>query len=337
LDAWPRKEPAGTEASASAREGVRSRRLSLPFVTASGEDGLVRRTRVERQIPAEAPLFRFAQSDDWTEAVFHVLAHVRGTAHLPASVYDSQYAHLVAEHAGAVSERPLGEDVVLLAEAFPDHEALSRAQLVTELFGSTAEAVASAQTDLADLSQPHQTAVLATLAPISRGVELLRCAALLEAPIVETLPSDGVDLNELRSALERVHPASPTLPGYTIVPIRPLRLRGRLVGDQIWTGAPSDRLELTAAHVAWQAAHEASVGEVSRAVRSAPSPSPLSERDIEHVAVVLMAERARDHGLQALHLQWLGHFGAAPTPHRSALSPGALAVITRLTSSGGAD
>ena len=35
-------------------------------------------------------------SERWPEAVFHVLAHVAGTAHLPASLFDSRYVDFVA-------------------------------------------------------------------------------------------------------------------------------------------------------------------------------------------------------------------------------------------------
>lgn len=256
-----------------------------------------------------------------------MLAHVHETAHLPASVYDAAYVRFIAEHAVPVAHRTLDEDVVLLARALPDHASLARAQLVALLFDDVERAAERATSDLHELPIGEQ--LVDALRPITHAVELLRCAALLEQPTLEQLPPVTSDEAALRRALGRVVPASPTLVGYTLVPLRSLRLRGRLIGDEIWVGAPSDDLALTAEHVAWQAAHEATVGEI--ATRAAAA----EERSIEHAAVVLLAERANERGLTEAHQHWLAHFGEVPPPRREALSPALRALIDELRSSDG--
>lgn len=264
---------------------------------------------------------RFAAHRSWPELVFHVLAHVRGTAHLPASVYDATYVRFVAENAPRSEGRTLDEDAELLARALPDHAALSRAQLVALLFDDVEQATASASTDLSDLPLGD------ALAPIAGAAELLRCAALLEEPTLAGLPPVVRDEDTLGRALGEVVAASPTLPRYTLLPLRALRLRGRLIGEEIWVGVPSSALALTAEHVAWQAAHEATVGEVAEHARQA------EERAVEHAAVVLLAERAHARGLGEHHRRWLAHFGEVPEARRDALSPGLSRLLDELRSS----
>ena len=90
-------------------------------------------------------------------------------------------------------------------------------------------------------------------------------------------------------------------------------------------GVPSAELGPSAEHVAWQAAHEATVGEVSRA---APG---LSHDEREQVAVVLLAERAKEAGEQEAHARWLAHFGGnAPPIARDLLAPSATELLERL-------
>ncbi len=274
-------------------------------------------------------MFRLAQPSSWAELVFHVLAHVSKTAHLPASICDDVYTAFVASHAGPVSVRALDEDAAVLGHVFENHVALSRAQLVTRLFDSTATALARATTDLDDLTAPASLRL--ALRPIATGVELLRCAALLEAPVVDALPSITLDETQLRTALASVLASSPTLHHFTIVPIVALRLRGRLMGQEIWTGLPCNELALSPTHVAWQAAHEATVAEVSAASRGAEA--SLEERGIEHIALVLMTERAAESKASGPHGTWQAHFAHIPEPHRNALPASSRALLERLRKS----
>lgn len=271
-------------------------------------------------------VFRFAHRREWPELVFHVLAHVRATAHVAASVYDATYVAFVERHVGPASRRPLEEDAQILGQLLPTHEALARAQLVAALFQSSSDATRHADTDL-DALETVSPSLRAALRPIAQGAELLRCAALLESEMMAALPAVKPPDPRLRDALARVERASPTLRGYTLVPIRALRLRGRLVGSEIWHGVPARDLELDPDHVAWQVAHEASVGEVVAAKR------PLAEREVEHVALVLMAERAAHCGLAEPHSRWLAHFGGLPELRRRALSAEAGQILDTLRSS----
>jgi hypothetical protein len=239
----------------------------------------------------------------WAELVFHVLAHVRATAHLPASAYDETYVAFVAAHAGPAAERTLAEDAAVLGPALPTHELLARAQLVALLFGDAAEAGLHAAVDLHDLPRRE---LGAALAEVARAAEILRCAALLEEEVVAALPATPLDVAALRDAIALVLPAAPRLASYRLVAVRSLRLRGRLFGDEIWIGAPSAELALGAEHVAWQAAHEATVGEVALRMRG--------ERAVEHAAVALLRERAAAAGVAEGHARWFAHLAPEPAP-----------------------
>ncbi len=279
---------------------------------------------------APNPSFAFAPHRTWPELVWHVLAHVHGTAALPASVFDPVYVQFVEHHAGPAHARPLGEDAAVLAALLADHEALARAQLTALLFESVEEAARAATTDLADLEA--SPGLVAALSPVTQAAELLRCAAWLEQPVLTLLPPVPVPDATLVRALTDVLPACPRLARYPLVPVRSLRLRGRLMADAIWVGTPCRALALEPDHVAWQAAHEATVGEVAERARSHRG---VTERDVEHVAVVLLAERARESGLDRAHARWLAHFAAIPTPRASALAPRLLALFRALTTSDG--
>ncbi len=253
----------------------------------------------------------------WPELVFHVLAHVAATAHLPASVFDPSYVHYVEGYLGPAARRPLGEDGVVLGQVLGTHELLARAQLLAWLFDEVEEAVSCSDRDLAEL-EPSQLAhpqLLGTLVAVGPAVEVLRCAALLEHHAQAELPSLDFDGAALVAALAPVARVAPRLAACGLRTLRSLRLRGRLMGEEIWVGVPAPELALTVDHVAWQAGHEATVKEVSE-VALARWP----ERQIERVAVVLLAERAAEAGLRDDHARWLSHFGEpGPSTDRARL------------------
>jgi hypothetical protein len=95
-------------------------------------------------------------------------------------------------------------------------------------------------------------------------------------------------------------------------------------GQEIWVGEPGAALAIGAAHVAWQAGHEATVKEVGEVAHG-----KLAERQVEQVAVVLLAERAAEAGRKGDHAQWLSHLGdPGPSTRRADLDPDALEVLT---------
>ncbi|MBW2526216.1 MAG: hypothetical protein JRI23_18695, partial [Deltaproteobacteria bacterium] len=109
-------------------------------------------------------------TERWPEAVFHVLAHVEGTAQLPASVFDPRYVDFVAQAVGPAADRPLGEDAGVLAASLPTHGELASAQLLAWLFATTDQAEACAERDLAtlgpeDVAEPTLLQPLASLGP----------------------------------------------------------------------------------------------------------------------------------------------------------------------------
>jgi hypothetical protein len=258
----------------------------------------------------------------WPDLVFHVLCHVEGTAHLAASVFDSRYVAFCREHLGDPEARTLAEDARALGLVAADHEDLARLQLVAWLFTSAERGQAAAPIELDALQDEEvdRPGLLPTLRKRREAVELLRCAVELERPFHARLPA----VNATSLDLSLVSRAAPALVEHEIRLVRSLRLRGRVYENEIWVGVPDPVLGPSAEHVGWQAAHEATVAEVSRAFG-------LGEREVEHVAVVLLAERARREGLTSEHGVWLSHFGAnAPSTTRNALPEAAQKLVDEL-------
>ncbi len=252
----------------------------------------------------------------YAELVFHVLAHVRRSAAAPASVYDPDWIEHSRRTLGDASERTLAEDAEALGVLAPGHEDLARAQLVAWLFRDHARARACATRDLSELRAEDVDApeLLEPLTHSERAAELLRVAAELEAPFFDRLPAAALDWAPLEAALTQLVAVAPELGRCTVAVLRPLRLRGRVRGSSIWIGAPDLERGPGVQHVAWQAAHEATVREVGLAARAA-------ERRVEQMAVVLLATRAERGGARLEHLRWLAHFGPnAPDASVSALS-----------------
>jgi hypothetical protein len=256
----------------------------------------------------------------WGDLVFHVLAHVRGTRHLAASVYDRTYLDFVACHVGPAEARTLGEDAWVLGRAAATHEALGAVQLLAWLHETVEAAEAVADRGLRQLG-PRDVDVPGLLLVLLRWeatVEVLRCAALLEREAWAALPCEP-DAAGMRLALSKVVPAAPGLEVCRVRMVRALRLRGRVRADEIWVGVPMTALGLTTEHAAWQAAHEATVREVSTAMTRKGRVPTFDE--VERVAVVLLASRASTAGLGREHAVWYGSLGHPPSTHVAALSP----------------
>lgn len=238
----------------------------------------------------------------WAEAVFHVLAHV--PTRVAASLWDQEYVRRCAETLGSAAHRPLGEDARVLARLLDDHEVLARVQLLAWLFVEVGRARSVALVDLAALSPDAVDApeLLPALRRAGDAVEILRCAVELEAPLLARLPRVKVDVEPVEVELRRVRRAAPALARFTIRLLAPLRRRGRVRGDEIWVGVPGSGL--TIEHVAWQAAHEATVAELSAL-------GDRSEREVEHAALDTLRDRARAVGLEAEHAVWFSHLDHA--------------------------
>lgn len=248
----------------------------------------------------------------WPDLVFHVLAHVAGSAGLASSLYDPAYVQFVEQRLGPARERALGEDAQVLGRAVGSHQALARAQLLGWLFHTVEQASVHAATDLGELvtSDVAEPSLVGPLAAAGPSVELLRCAALLERAAFERLPAALCDRAMLGRALCDAVPLAPGLRGARVMTLRSLRLRGRVRGADIWVGVPCAEPGPDRPHVVWQASHEATVRELGLV---AAGGAELGERAVEAVAVVLLAQRAAEAGLGSEHGRWLAHL-ATPRP-----------------------
>ncbi len=244
----------------------------------------------------------------WSELVLHVLAHLSNTAELPSSLYAADYLRAATLHLGEVSERPLAADIAVLSSQLTTHEHLAGTQLVARLHPSLAAARRTQHLDLAALIPDADTDIairdcLLTQCPVT--AELLRCAALLEAPHFQRWPLPH--LEDQQRKLERVLPffgvVAPRLRQLPVRMLRVLGLRGRAWLDAIWVGIPVPCGLPSWSHVLWQACHEATVLEVADGLQS-EQPS-ISERSVERVAVALLARRAANAHLTSGHVSWL--------------------------------
>lgn len=239
----------------------------------------------------------------WADLVFHVLAHVRPAEVLPSSLFDETYIALAARYAGPASNRALETDAETLARVATSHESLARLQWVARLFDNPVSARAVARCDLSELRDDDvaDAVALRALSRLWDAAEVLRAAAELEAPHHAKLPHCAIEPS-LTAALEHVSEAAPWLSRFRVECLRALRLRGRLFEARIWVGVPSPELSVSVEHVAVQAGHEATVAEVGDAARA--QGRRLGERDVEHAALVLFAERAAQSGIAGAHASW---------------------------------
>lgn len=240
---------------------------------------------------------------DWTDLVFHVLAHVPAPE-FPANLFSPAYVQYVAEAAGPAGARPLGDVASVLSASLHSHADWARLQLVAWLFEDVAGAQAAALRDLEALvpESPAAAALQRAREPTLTAAEFLRASALLEAPAHAALPALEWDRNALAAALASACAIAPRLATARLHVAPALTHHGRVQGAAIWIGAPAPELAVSVEHVALQAAHEATVLEVGEADER--SGALLPERVREAVAVVVLAERARTQGLRAAHAAW---------------------------------
>jgi hypothetical protein len=231
----------------------------------------------------------------WADAVFHVLAHVEAGA-LAASCWNRVYVAWVAERLGAATERALTEDARVIAGAASTHDALARIQALAWLFETEDDARAATEKDLNELTENDVRSKLALAVVKHAGaeVEVLRAAAELELPLLAKLSSPLVDA-ALPKKLRAMTAIAPRLATCTVAVARPLGIRGRVLGSSIFVG------DADVEHVVWQAAHEATVLEVSES-------GTKEWAELERRAIGLLRSRARTAGLAEAHALWLARF-----------------------------
>jgi hypothetical protein len=279
-----------------------------PAAGTTGEAARVVRLPILEQSTPSAPLESGTRDSGnvvehagaWLELVFHVLAHV-DVGGLPASVFQPAYVRHVEEHLGPISERTLGQDVATLRRLIRGHDEYARLQLLAWLYDDIEGALSHAQFDLAALDPTgvHRSELMPSMVQLGPVAEVLRSAALLEAPYFEKLPPLSFDVRVLRQHLEPIARAAPWLERYELQRADSLTRHGRAMAGTIWVGTPSTKLDVSPEHVAWQVAHEATVSELRQTRLGAP------EREIEYDAVRWLGERAAGVGLQHRHAAWL--------------------------------
>lgn len=238
---------------------------------------------------------RVTRASVWTESVFHVLAHVDARG-IPASCYSPAWIAWVAARCGPASERALGDDLQVITRVAPGHDLLARAQAVAWIFDDARSARAAADDELASIARgahPDALAIARTALPLA---EVVRAAAELELDFIEEIePISDAALRDLGAALDVVAAAA-SVSDVAIAIARPLGLRGRVLGRSVLVGCPG--IGCDAEHAAWQAAHEATVREVTLE-------GPKSFADVERTAIARLRSRARAAGLGDAHARWL--------------------------------
>jgi radical SAM superfamily enzyme YgiQ (UPF0313 family) len=239
-------------------------------------------------------------AETWLALVFHVLAHVDVGA-VPASVHRPAYVRYAEQRLGPASERALGEDAATLRELIRGHAQYTELQLLAWLYPDVQSARADADRDLCDLSpeKHHHGVLLRRLQALGPVVEVLRCAALLEAPHFQRLEPLPFEPGTLQTELARAARAAPWLSGYRVRRADSLTRHGRVWNRQIWVGTPHQELDVAATHVAWQVAHEATVSELQKKSPTQP------ERELEGDAIRLLRSHATKAGMQDDYTRWL--------------------------------
>jgi len=238
------------------------------------------------------------RASSWTEAVFHVLAHVDARG-LAASCFDPICVAWARDRLGPIAGRALAEDVEVLRRSATSHDVLARAQALAWVFTSREESERAVDRPLAsltasDVASDEALAIASSAGPLA---EVLRAAAELEAEALGAIDVDlsDDDLRAITAALDEVSRAAPSLASCEVALARPLGLRGRMLGASIVVGVPHIACP-DPEHLAWQAAHEATVSAIAG----------RSFVETERRAIGLLRSRARDVGLGDAHARWLG-------------------------------
>lgn len=191
-------------------------------------------------------------------------------------------------------------DVGTLSEATRSHDVLARLQAIAWLFDTEEQCARARDRDLEELTGRDVASVeaLAVVQSLGAIAEVLRAASEIELlriePALSAEDRQPIDA-AIGEALSRVLVAAPSLLGFHIGLVPALGLRGRVLGRSIFVGSPPIA-DATPEACAWQAAHEATVSEVS---------STGSFIEVERRAIGLGRSRARRAGLVDSHARWL--------------------------------
>lgn len=242
---------------------------------------------------------KIERASGWADAVFHVLAHVPAPGQ--ATCFSPVYCTWIAKRIGPPPPE-LVEDAQVLAEIARNAPmgSFASAQALAWAFASPEKVAELVDRPLAQIRREEaaDASALAIARSAAETAEVLRAAAELEAPRLPAIQAAREDAVE--AALLRVTAAAPML-GRCIVALTPaLGLRGRVHGERIFVGIPGIA-EARVDHVAWQAAHEATVRETGDELQ----------------ALALLRSRARRAGLGDEHGVWLAHLdlsGRGPIP-----------------------
>lgn len=228
-----------------------------------------------------------------------MLAHVPSGA-IASSCHSPSYVRWAEERIGPATQRSLAEDALTLARVAKADDELARLQLLAFLFDTSERARAASERDLADLAAGDVVDLGALKAATACGAaaEILRAATELELDLVASLSGMPFEEDAVASAFARVAALAPELARFEVLTVRALGVRGRAYRKTILVGTPGIA-GADAAHVAWQAAHEAIVASVA---------PPRSFVEVERTAIATLRSRARAAGLGDDHARWLGRF-----------------------------
>ncbi|MEX1363796.1 MAG: hypothetical protein AB1Z98_11760 [Nannocystaceae bacterium] len=249
-------------------------------------------------------------TEELTELVLHVLAHVRLAG--PGNIHDPRYVAWVREHASAEHVEVLRQTAEPLAAAWRDQTPMM-VHAWPELFETVEALRATAGRTLAELG-PDDVAGPGILRELKRldPAPVERLHATLQA-----VASDGAPGHRERARLELRHaerelrpwwePAVAVLPSLEASRIElshVLGARGRVYGERIVVGAPVPWNALDPRVSVLLAMHE-------QLVRDA---GPSSYADGEWAALTGLADRMRDapHALRRAHAQWLASLELGP-------------------------
>jgi hypothetical protein len=222
-----------------------------------------------------------------------------------ASCHDRRWVAWAEEQLGPAASRPLGEDVRVLAAALSTHERLAAVQALAWTFSDDTQVLAAAARELGELgaSEIADATALATARAAGAAAEVLRAAAELELPLLASLRASCIDAVAFDIELAEVSAAAPELARSSVALARPLPRRGRAWRGSIFVGTPGVA-GADVAHVAWQAAHKATVLEVERSATWLARQASSFEA-VERTALALLRSRARRVGLGDAHGRWL--------------------------------
>lgn len=245
--------------------------------------------------------------------MFHVLAHVKGRAHLVSHAYEPAYVEHCARYLGPASTRALGQDVAALAALLPDAASIARVERVATLFSSIERAVLWAGRDLEDFDDVDvdDAEALLVVRKVLPAAELLWTAALSERAAMLALPSQQTSESAVEEWVFALSRVAPLVVGKPLALLRSMGHRGRVFGGEIWVGSVTGGYGPSPEQIAWQAALQSTLTEV-RGLSKLHGLSLTGPGAME-LAVAVLQRRASAIGLQDSLRAWLRGIPAVPS------------------------